>query len=356
MGRTKTAGLQKRGEIWHIDKRAYGKRIKCSCFTDSLEEAEEFLTKKLEEARQASIFKVRPKRIYREASLRYIKENQQKASIENDVIYIQQLDPFIGELPIESVHMGTLQPYIESRRKDGVKNRTINCGLEIVRHTLNLASSEWIDEFGLTWLEFAPKIKLFPRTDSDDPYPLSWDEQRRLFAELPAHLKRMVLFKVNTGCREKEVCRLQWDFEVEVPELNTSVFIIPAHIIKNRDDRLVVLNRVARSVVDEQRGLHPTHVFTYKGHPITRINNSAWINAVSKVDFHCRVHDIKHTCGRRLRAAGVSFETRQDLLGHKSARITTHYSKAELTELIEAAEKVCEQGKAAPTLVILKRA
>ena len=38
--------------------------------------------------------------------------------------------------------------------------------------------------------------------------------------------------------------------------------------------------------------------------------------------------------GRRLRAAGVSFEDRQDLLGHKSGRITTHYSQAELTSLI----------------------
>jgi len=55
---------------------------------------------------------------------------------------------------------------------------------------------------------------------------------------------------------------------------------------------------------------------------------------------HVRVHDLKHAFGRRLRAAGVSFEDRQDLLGHKSGRITTHYSQAELTNLIEAADKV----------------
>ena len=54
-----------------------------------------------------------------------------------------------------------------------------------------------------------------------------------------------------------------------------------------------------------------------------------------------RVHDLKHTFGRRLRAAGVSFEDRQDLLGHKSQRITTHYSHPELSNLIAAAEKAC---------------
>ena len=57
-----------------------------------------------------------------------------------------------------------------------------------------------------------------------------------------------------------------------------------------------------------------------------------------------RVHDLKHTFGRRLRAAGVSFEDRQDLLGHRSGRITTHYSAAELANLIDAANKVCDAG------------
>jgi len=42
----------------------------------------------------------------------------------------------------------------------------------------------------------------------------------------------------------------------------------------------------------------------------------------------------------RLRAAGVYHETRQDLLGHKSNRITDHYCKAEIAELCEAVEKL----------------
>ena len=57
-----------------------------------------------------------------------------------------------------------------------------------------------------------------------------------------------------------------------------------------------------------------------------------------------RVRDLKHTYGRRLRAAGVSFEDRQDLLGHKSTRITTHYSAAELANLIAASEKALEKS------------
>ena len=80
--------------------------------------------------------------------------------------------------------------------------------------------------------------------------------------------------------------------------------------------------------------VHPEHVFTYEGAPITRMMTSAWKRARIRVGLtQVRVHDLKHTFGRRLRAAGVSFEDRQDLLGHRSGRITIHYFAAELSRL-----------------------
>src|SRR5207253_7752389 len=45
------------------------------------------------------------------------------------------------------------------------------------------------------------------------PYPITWEEQDRLFPTLPAHLQRMVLFAVNTGLRDSNVCGLQWTWE-----------------------------------------------------------------------------------------------------------------------------------------------
>ena len=68
------------------------------------------------------------------------------------------------------------------------------------------------------------------------------------------------------------------------------------------------------------------------------------------------MHDLKHTFGRRLRAAGVPLEARKVLLVHRNGDITTHYSAPELEELIEAANRVCERkyGKS-PALVLLKQ-
>jgi integrase len=152
------------------------------------------------------------------------------------------------------------------------------------------------------------------------------------------------------------VCGLQWDWEVPVPELGTSVFLIPGELVKNREDRLIVLNKVAKSIVEEVRDHHPTHVFSYQGHAVKSINNTAWQRARRDVGLtQVRVHDLKHTFGRRLRAAGVSVETRKVLLGHRNGDITTHYSAPELEELIIAANKVCrERSGKSPALVVLK--
>ena len=118
-----------------------------------------------------------------------------------------------------------------------------------------------------------------------------------------------------------------------------------------------MLNEVARSVVDQQRGRHPEYVFTYEGHRLSRMLTTAWKKARQRVGLpQVRVHDLKHTFGRRLRAANVSLETRKVLLGHASGDITTHYSAAELSELLDAVAKIVDRGIAqAPTLSVIRR-
>lgn len=363
MGKQRTPGLAKRRGIWHIDKLFRGTRICESTGTSDLQEAQELLSKRLIELREARIHGVRPARSFRSAATRFLQEYSAKRSIDDDAVHLKQLDQYIGSLDLREVHMGSLQGFISDRRKEGRRTKTINLALGTVRHLLNLAANEWMDERGLTWLERAPKIRLFPVTDARSPFPLSWEEQALLLKELPDHLACMALFKVNTGTREQEVCTLSWRDEVKVPELETSVFIIPGSRVKNGDDRLVVLNRVARSVIEAQRGKHEEFVFVHRRSnngkyvPTGKMLNTAWkaareraadewerLHEQSAPDGlrNIRVHDLKHTFGRRLRAAGVSFEDRQDLLGHRSGRITTHYSRAELTNLIDACEKACD--------------
>jgi len=356
MGRKRTPGLINRGGVWHVDKQVGGRRVCQSTGTRQLEEAERYLARLIEEDRQAQVYGVRPTRTFEQAAAKFVLENQHKRSLSSDVSRLKLLMPWIGHLRLDRLHIGALQPWIAYRRGQGAAAGTINHGLKVVRRILNLSATEWIDEYGLTWIEHAPKIRLLPDTQRRPPHPLSWEEQGRLFRELPAHLARMALFAVNTGCRDQEICGLRWEWEVKVPELGTSVFIIPSSRVKNAEERLVVLNRVAASVIEEVRGEHPEYVFAHRGRRLYQMSNTGWQRARVNVGLpQVRVHDLKHTFGRRLRAAGVSFEDRQDLLGHKAGRVTTHYSGAELSKLLEAANRVCDADRGQPELVVLRR-
>lgn len=390
MARKTITGLSQRNGIWHIDKRVNGERLYESTGAREREEAERYLIFRLEQLRQRKIYGVKQVRLWREAATKYLVDFADQPSIWLTATYLEQLDPYIGHLPVSHVDDGTLAEYIKDRRKPGktktgkhkpgASNRTINIALQRVVRILNLCARKWRDSEQRPWLDNVPMISMLEeKRSARKPYPMSWEEQAVLFAELPDHLHKMALFKVNTGCREQEVCKLRWDWEIHVPEIDATVFLIPADFggrteksgVKNGDERLVVLNSVARLIVNRQRGISKEWVFPYHDEtPMHRMNDSAWKKARARAAkvwqeknlrpahdgfASFRVHDLKHTFGRRLKAAGVSEEDRKALLGHKNGSITSHYSGAEIGQLIEAANKVSATDSRGPVLTMLTR-
>lgn len=390
MAKKAITGLQKMPNgIWKIDKIYRGERIQESTGTCEREEAEQYLIHLLEKMRQRKVYGVREIKTFAQAAAKYLVEHREQPSIRLTALYLEQVVEYIGHLPLTHIDDDALAGYLRDRKADavmpngklkkGVSNRTINIAIERVIRVLQLACRKWRDEERRPWLDSVPLLtKLEEKKASRKPYPMSWEEQSILFGELPDHLRRMALFKVNTGCREQEVCKLRWDWEIFVPELETSVFLIPAEFggrhensgVKNRDERLVVLNGVARSIIEQQRGISREWVFPYNGTAMHRMNDSAWkkarvraaklwqeqhLRAAHPGFASIRVHDMKHTFGRRLKAAGVTEEDRKSLLGHKNGSVTSHYSGAELGQLIEAANKVSATDSRGPVLTILKR-
>jgi integrase len=221
-----------------------------------------------------------------------------------------------------------------------LKAGTVNRELATVIRVMTLAARLW------RWIPIAPLIEKVdgPRKKA---YPLNWSEQDRLLRKLPEHLRAAALFAVNTGVRESELCSLTWDMEVEIPELQTTAFILTR--TKNDEERLVPLNAIARKIVDAQRGKHEDAVFTYSGKPITRLVNTGWRAAWKKAKLPVDplilrgAHNLRHTFAHRLRAAGVSLEDRKALLGHTNGDITTHYSMPDIARLIECVERITKR-------------
>lgn len=316
---------------------------------------------------------MRPERTFDQAAAHYVTTHQDKKSLPTEIILLDSIMPFIGQLTLPQVHDGALAPYVAARKAEGRKNKTINLALGVVRRIINLAATSWRDEDGKTWLEQAPKITMLPLVGHQrEPRPISWGQQRTLMPLLPDHLARMSLFTLNTGVRDDVVCSLRWEWEIRVPELGCSVFDVPRqHVKGGRRSRIIVCNSVAQSIIETVRGQHPEWVFVYRRErvkhtdqapamPYRRIqtmNNTAWQNARKAAglgDLH--VHDLRHTVGMRLREAGVAESTVAEVLWHSTKTMTQHYSMAQIVELHAALEKIkADSGKWNKTLATLRQ-
>jgi integrase len=365
-------------EVYHIDKRIRGFGRLCeSTGTSDETEAGRYLHHRLEQIRHMQVYGERPRRTFREAAAHYLTVNAGKRRLLRDAQCLKDLDPFIGEAYLEAIHEDSFEGYRRARAHltPQTRNRVIGVARRILTHAARL----WTyPRTSLTWLEREPIILMEKEEAVRAPYPLNDEELELLLAELVPATARMARFAVHTGLRDQELCRLEWGFEHRLPELEVlgvprSVFVLPGWVTKSGRPRVAVLNDVAQGLLEEVRGEHARFVFTHchrqaERTPYARLNGSGWQSArrraaaafevahgrMAPEGFRCiRVHDLRHTFGRRLRAAGVSHEDRRDLLGHKSGSVTTDYSAAELSTLLYAVNQLIHSRKI-PTTTVLR--
>ena len=79
---------------------------------------------------------------------------------------------------------------------------------------------------------------------------------------------------------------------------------------------------------------------------INRIFNPA-LKQAKIIDFHW--HDLRHTFASRLTLAGVDLRTLQELMGHKTIKMTLRYSHLSPTHTLEAVNKLCLTSQASGT-------
>lgn len=307
--------------------------------------------------------------LFRVAAGKYLLELRQAADVrtlETIAGHVLLLNAWVGQLPLRQVCNDSFAAFkadrLAGRTADGataraVKPATVNRSLEVARTVLNRAARVWRTAQGSPWLGAAPLIEMLPEESTRrPPRPLSWAEQARLLPELPAHLQRMVLFALNTGARDENVCGLRWQWERPVPELGRSVFVVPAAEFKAKRVHVLILNDVAWRIVQEQRGRHPEFVFVYRRERVVNLekppamkyrrvqtmNNTAFQAARQAAKLAVRVHDLRHTYGQRLRDAGVPEEDRALLLGHAVAGMPQLYATATVARLVDLANRVQE--------------
>jgi len=321
------------------------------------------------------VYGERPRRTFQEAVTHYVLLNAKRKRIERDELALRVLTPYIGAEWIDAIHNDSFDGYRKDRAHvtASTRNRTIG----VARRVLTEAAKLWTyPRTSLTWLAEVPLLLMEKEVNARPAYPLDRYEQNLLFSELQPTMARMARFDVNTGLRDQELCGLQRAWERRVPDLDTggirrSVFVLPAWATKNSEARIVILNDEAQAILEEVRGEHPVYVFTHKHHRryrrrYAKLLGKGWQGARARAAARyetelgarvpegfrrVRVQDLRHTYGRRLRAAGVPLEDRKILLGHKDREITTHYSAPEIGCLLEKVNRLCGSNlTATPTV------
>jgi integrase len=262
-----------------IDKRYRGVRIGMRVGPVTQDKAEERLQSEIHRVELELAERAHPRPLFRDCAARYLAQSHDKRSLEAIRVHVRLLMRRFGELQPQHIHDATLAPFIAERRAAGVSPTTINRTLEIARTILNRAARSYRDQDGHPLLNAIPPLIAMVPEARRPPYPITWEEQDRLFPTLPAHLQRMALFAVNTGLRNSNVCGLQWTWEVFVPEVGRSVFVIPPEAFKSKRAHVAILNDAAWSIVQAQRGLDPIWVFPFRGRPIGTMNSNGWQRA-----------------------------------------------------------------------------
>lgn len=272
---------------------------------------------------------VKPQHTWEEAVVRWLLETKHKATHEDDKAKLRWLDPYLGGKHLEDIDR-TLIDRIKFDREKISTAATTNRYLALIRAILKRACDEW------EWLERVPKFKLYRETEGR-VRALTPSEFQALLTELPPHLVDMAIFAVATGLRQANVKGLQWQF-VDIGRQHSW---IPGSQHKNGKPHAVPLNEMAMTVIRRQVGKHPTHVFTYRGQPITNVNTKAWTGALRRAgieDF--RWHDLRHTFATWHRQAGTPTHELQRLGGWKTGAMVERYAHVAPDALQGAANRL----------------
>jgi len=149
------------------------------------------------------------------------------------------------------------------------------------------------------------------------------------------HITPMVLLSLNTGMRQGELFKLEWE---SVDLRHNTISVLASHS-KGNATRTIPLNTEALAVLlairpDLAKGL------VFKS-PITggKFNNvkKAWGEVAKAAGIpDLRWHDLRHDFASQLVMAGVSLYTVQKLMGHANASMTQRYAKLAPSTLADA--------------------
>lgn len=277
--------------------------------------------------------------------------NGQKVSGLRDVARPKELlkhfRAFFGKIKLREITYGHLLTYREKRFKVQTqyrRQRTVsswNREAAVLRRIFNIACQQG-------WLIKNPfhcgDPLIIVSAERRREKILTIEEETRLLEACGshpyrAHLKPLLIFLIDTGCRKGETLKLRWRNVC----FDSRVISIEATTTKTLRSRQVVMTeRVYRELrkLYESSGLDAdTHVFNIASNVRNSFASACEIAGIKHGGIDgLTLHSLRHTAATRLVKSGMNPQLAGRLLGHSQPQTTYRYLSADLETAKRAAE------------------
>ncbi|HWQ56661.1 MAG TPA: site-specific integrase, partial [Bryobacteraceae bacterium] len=337
-------GTVKETSIWWLDYHVHGTRYRESSKSAVYEEAEQLLLARRLGTRAGvpavvESMEVTVAELLDDVLLNYEINNKSLAWAR---IVDRHLRPFFGPINAGRVSSADLNRYIAQRRREGVKNATINREFTLLRRAFNMALKS-------TPPRIASGIQI-PKLAENGVRKgfLTHDMFLAMRAGLPAYMQPVITFAYYTGCRKGEILGLRWSqVDVEAGEAR-----LEAGETKNGEGRILPLSRELLEILIEQKRVRDQRwsgcqwVFCRRGERIRDFRGvwKAAAKACGLVDERGQpsrlFHDLRRKGIRNLVRSGVPERVAMMISGHRSRSVFDRYNIVSTDDLHQAMSKV----------------
>jgi integrase len=300
--------------------------------------------------------------VFKSQYLPHARDNKKKISVDNEEhLFKNWIAPVIGNKPLKDISAFDCERIKKRMRANRKSDRTIEYVLAVLRQVFT----------------FARKFKIFtgnnpvlevdkPKYDNRKQRFLTHEETELLMQALKSRSKQLyqiAMVSLHTGLRAGEIFALTWcdiDFERGLILLRDT---------KNTETRYgFMTSALKKELMTLQPGKPAEIIFKNDSGDKIKSISYTWDRIVKSLELNAGIedrrmkftfHNLRHSFASNLVAIGVDLFKVQQLLGHKSSKMTLRYAHMrpdDLREAVDAMEAAMNSQKKGNVIQMTVRA
>lgn len=266
---------------------------------------------------------------YIEKYLEYCLANKAPGSYHRELKVMKPIKAFFGNIPLITIDAQMIEAYKAKRVKDGLKPRSINKELAILRFMLNKAV-EW------KYLRDTPYKKIRMLKPANNPVKfLTTEEIDKLMECASIWLKPILIVLRNTGLRTHELLNLRFS------DINWDKKTLLVRSEKTNNFRVIPMNEELYLVMQWLKDNYPHpntekvlprgesqqgYIFCYPDGSKVEAFKKSFYSACKKAEIKASPHSLRHSFASYLVMNGVDLVSVKELLGHTQISTTMIYA------------------------------